>query len=494
MELDPRLNGRPAPTDPAYGRFHLLGVGGVAMTALAGLLAGQGYVVSGSDAGIYPPMSDILRDLKIQVTEGYDQGTLPTETTVVVGNVVTRKFPVLKDLVERGQPYLSLPQTLGELFLGQKKNIVVAGCHGKTTITNLLARLLESAGLRPGYLIGGQSLDLAQSYAAGAGEWFVIEGDEYDSAFFQKVPKFIFYQPNLVILTGVEYDHGDIYPDLASVIEAYGQLMSLLPAEGLLLANGDDPLCRQLAKRARSPAQFYGWGENNDWRLTDYQPGPEFAFKLAGPGANLSCAWSRPGAHNALNAAVALIAALHVGADPAILLATLKTIRGVKRRQELLGQWGGIRLIDDFAHHPTAVAKTIAALKDTAPGRLLVAFEPRSNTTRRAVFQDSYAQALAGAEAVFLAAVNQPDKAPPADRLDPEALVNSLLAQGVKAQYLPDPQELLLAIARETRAGDTVALMSNGDFGGLAGQLARKLAEMAKEPNDFFAPEPNKKH
>jgi UDP-N-acetylmuramate: L-alanyl-gamma-D-glutamyl-meso-diaminopimelate ligase len=516
MTLDPLLNGLPdnfpagfatagrakaERLTPVKSHFHLLGVGGVAMAALAGLLQGRGYKVTGADGDIYPPMSDILADLKIPVTKGFERGTLPSDAVVVVGNVVTRQFPVVLDLLESGQPYLSLPQTLGELFLAKTKNLVVAGCHGKTSVTNLVASLLEKAGLAPGYLIGGQSLDLKRSYQDTQNGWFVIEGDEYDSAFFQKVPKFIYYRPHLVILTGVEFDHADIYPDLEAVVAAYGLLMDLIPAEGLLLANGDDPLCRRLAKQVKGQVKFYGQNLDNDWRLVNYrvetgldnslnqgldalnqdQAGvnPRFAFEIAGPGVNLSLKWSRPGQRNALNAVAALAAAMMVGVQPAVLPTRLAQIQGARRRQEVLGVWGGIRLIDDFAHHPTAVAKTLEAFKEAYPGRLMVVFEPRSATTRRAVFQQQYVEALTQADVVFLGPVNRPDKAPEGDRLDPVALAQAI-AKKRQCQYFPELPALAPAILAEARAGDTIALMSNGDFGGLAKILAQGLAKQSE--------------
>ncbi|MDR1086094.1 MAG: Mur ligase domain-containing protein [Deltaproteobacteria bacterium] len=472
MELAKNLNRLPGKVN-FQTHFHLIGIGGVAMTALAGLLKQEGYKVTGSDENLYPPMKDILARLELTVCQGYGPETLPPDSVAVVGNVVTRKFPVIETLMERGQYYVSLPQLMGELFLAETKNLVISGCHGKTTVTNLAAALMENLGLKPGFLIGGQSLDLPRAYEVPLGEWFIIEGDEYDSAFFQKVPKFIFYKPRTVILTGVEFDHGDIYPDLASVTDAYRGLIELIPPEGLLLANGDDPICRELARLCRGRVEFYGQVSDNDWVVTDYRAGESFSFNLKGPGVNLALSWSRPGLYNALNAAAALAFTIRAGADPGQLPIILSQLRGVKRRQEVLGNFGGVRVIDDFAHHPTAVLNTLIGLKSDLKGRLVAVFEPRSNTTRRAVFQNAYQKALAAGDLVFLAGVNQPDKAPPDDRLDPLALVRAI---GPKARYCPEPGKLLAELMAALKPGDTVVLMSNGDFGDLARKLTAGLS------------------
>ncbi|MDR1609016.1 MAG: ribonuclease III [Deltaproteobacteria bacterium] len=495
-DLEPRLNAWP-PNFSKATHFHLLGVGGVGMTALAGLLKSQGYTVTGSDEAIFPPMSEVLKALDIPVRPGYGPDSLdhlPLNSIVVVGNVVTRKFEVIKALKEQGRFYLSLPQTLGKLFLSATQNIVVAGCHGKTTVTNLVATLLEKANLAPGYLIGGQSLDLEASFKSAQNNWFVIEGDEYDSAFFQKVPKFVFYKPYIVILTSVDFDHADIYPNLEAVIKAYESLIYLIPEQGLLLANGDDPLCRQLAKKVKGKVNFYGQNFDNDWIITNYrvEPRQQTAFDLRGPGLDLSLKWSRPGLHNALNAGAALVASFLAGVNAKSLPKLLAQIQGVKRRQEFLGSWGDIGLIDDFAHHPTAVAQTIKALKDTyikkdSKSRLIAVFEPRSATTRRAIFQNDYVAALAEADVVFLGPVNRPDKAPEGDRLNPLALAEAISAYK-PASYFPALNKLGQAIIKTAQPGDVIAVLSNGDFGGLTQKLARDLAKAAKKASkdDFL--------
>jgi UDP-N-acetylmuramate: L-alanyl-gamma-D-glutamyl-meso-diaminopimelate ligase len=469
-ELDPGLNLAPpefTAWPPTASKVHLLGIGGVAMAALAGLLTEAGYRVSGSDGPIYPPMSEVLAGLGLNVFSGYGPETLPPDSDlVVVGNVVTRTFPVLARLKELGLPYLSLPQALERLFLNRTRNMVVTGCHGKTTITALAAKIFEAAGLKPGFLIGGASLDFPHPWRSPRGDWFIIEGDEYDSAFFDKRPKFIHYRPHTVILTSVEFDHADIYPDLAAVTAAFESLADLIPAEGRLIAYGDSPLVRRVAARSRARTEFYGLGPDNDWRVSNLNlrfPGSE--FELSGPeGFFARLSLTRPGVYNALNA-VAAAAALQGVGDSRTLARALAEFQGVRRRQEVLGDFGGVTLIDDFAHHPTAVAATLTAIKAAYGNRrLLAAFEPRSNTSRRAVFQKDYAAALALADRVFLRCPPEPHKAPADDRLDPGRLAEDL---GGRARLFDDGLSLGAALAGEARAGDVIVVMSNGGFDGL---------------------------
>lgn len=475
FELDAALNRLPRDVKSA----HLIGLGGVAMCALAGLLKDSGLAVTGSDNALYPPASDILKAMGITPALGYGPETLPEGCDlVVVGNVVTRRFPVLEAVKARRLPYLSLPQTLGQLFLNRTKNVVVAGCHGKTTTTALTSFLFHRGGLEPGFLIGGATLDFPHAWRVARGGWFIIEGDEYDSAFFNKVPKFLHYRPHTVILTSVEFDHADIYPDLAAVVRAFEALMGIIPPEGRLIACGDSPLVRQVAAACRAPVEFYGLGEGCGWRAVDIAPrafGSDFT--LLGPGGlNARLSLPRPGVYNVLNAVAASAAFLGAGGDAGALPGALAAFRGAKRRQEVLGTFGGVTLVDDFAHHPTAVAATLAALRAGHPGRLLAAFEPRSNTSRRAVFQKDYARALAGADRVFLRLPPNPEKAPEGNRLDGRRLAADL---GDKCELFADGLALGRALAAEARPGDMAVIMSNGGFDGLAAYLKDHLGEHA---------------
>ena len=510
-ELDPQLNALP-PTmnkNPAGAKVHLVGIGGVAMAALAGLLAEAGCRVTGSDGEVYPPVSDLLRAMNISPAKGYGPETLPPDCDLaIIGNVVTRQFPVLERLRELKKPYLSLPQTLKKLFLNKTRNLVVAGCHGKTTTTALAAHIWNTAGLAPGFLIGGSSLDFPHPWQrAETGRdqseppWFIIEGDEYDSAFFNKAPKFLHYRPHTVILTSIEFDHADIYPDLQAVVAAFTELAKIIPAEGRLIAHGDDPLVRQVAAKAKCGVEFYGLGVDNDWRVTGFEAedGPggneaptrlghsnaaaaeqspsgawRSAFELSGPeGFYARLSWARPGVYNALNAAAAIAAFVGDGGDGRWPAEALRSFKGPKRRQEVLGIFNGVELVDDFAHHPTAVAETLRATRAARPGRrILAAFEPRSNTSRRAVFQKDYAAALAGADLVFLRRTPDPQKAPEGDRLDIDRLAADLAP---RAQVFDDGLTLGRALAAEAREGDLAVVMSNGGFDGLTDFLRNNL-------------------
>lgn len=471
------------PLDPAFNRLpsegyraHLLGVGGVAMTAVAGLLKDSGWQVSGSDKGVYPPMSDLLKELGLEPREGYAEDSLPEQVDLaVIGNVVSRSFPVLKTLAQRQLPFLSLPQTLSQLFLQSGRNLVVAGCHGKSSTTALAAKIFDFAGWEPGFLIGGATLDFPRPWRLGAGDWFIIEGDEYDSAFFNKEPKFLHYRPQTVILTSIEFDHGDIYPDLPAVVRAFEQLAALVPPDGRLIAWGDSPLVRQVAGGCRGSVEFYGQSEDSQWRVLGLrQEGFSSSFELAGPGgfyARLSL--PRPGVYNVLNAAAAAAAFVGSGGDGRCLAPALASFQGVRRRQQRLGTFGGVELIDDFAHHPTAVRETLGAVRQAFPGRrLLVAFEARSNTSRRAVFQDDYAWSLAGADQLFLRRVADPHKAPEGDRLDMDKLAASA---GPPARIFDDGLALGEALAAEAVSGDVILVMSNGSFDGLTELLIQRL-------------------
>ncbi|MDR2725529.1 MAG: Mur ligase domain-containing protein [Candidatus Adiutrix sp.] len=484
FELDPGLNHAEFTAGPPL-KIHLLGIGGVAMAALAGLLTEAGHLVTGSDGPLYPPTSEILDDLGLTVFSGYGPETLPPDSDlVVVGNVVTRAFPVLARLKELGRPYLSLPQALDRFWLDRTRNLVVAGSHGKTTTTALAARIFETAGLDPGFLIGGDGLDFPRPFRLPRGGWFIIEGDEYDSAFFDKRPKFIHYRPHTVILTSVEFDHADIYPDLDAVIAAFESLMGLIPAEGRLIAWGDSPLVRRVAAWTAARAEFYGLDPENDWRVSNLKNIPSGSeFELAGPeGFFARLSLNRPGVYNVLNAAAASAALLGAGGDGRALAPALAGFKGVRRRQEVLGDFGGVTLVDDFAHHPTAVAATLTALKAAHGGRrLLAAFEPRSNTSRRAVFQKDYAAALALADLVFLRRPPDPHKAPADDRLDPDRLADDL---GGRARLFDDGLSLGTDLADEARAGDIIVVMSNGGFDGLTGHLKARLSEgISGEPD-----------
>ncbi|MFH1139109.1 MAG: UDP-N-acetylmuramate:L-alanyl-gamma-D-glutamyl-meso-diaminopimelate ligase [Pseudomonadota bacterium] len=464
IELDPNLNKAPQ----VLGTIHLMGVCGTAMGSLAGMLKELGFQVSGSDQNVYPPMSDFLAAQGIPVAPGFSPRNLDFRPDlVIVGNVVTRQNPEVPRLKELGLPYLSLPQALRHFFLKGKKPVVAAGTHGKTTTSSLTAWLLDSVGLDPGFMIGGLVGNYGRNFRLGRGEWFVVEGDEYDTAFFDKVPKFVHYAPFLGILTSVEFDHADIYSDLDAVKDAFRRFVELIPAEGLLLACGDDPLVRELAGRASCRVVFYGRGRDNQWRAEKLRPdGRRVYFRAVSPQGRTHDLFSPlPGEHNVLNTLAAAAALDFIGASPETLTPGLETFQGVRRRQEVRGVVGGVTVIDDFAHHPTAVRKTIAAIQGAYPGsRLAAIFEPRTNTSRRRFFQKEYAESFAGADVVWIKPPSDLSKVPEDERFSCSKLVDDLGGKGYDARLCLEADLLLNDLLRELRPGDVALIMSNGGF------------------------------
>ena len=464
-------------------RVHLIAIGGVAMSALAGMLQKRGYAVSGSDQNVYPPISTLLERWGIAVRSGYGAENLADRPDlVVVGNTVSRTNPEVIALLESGLPYVSLPQALGELFLEDKQSLVVAGTHGKTTSTALLGWVLEQAGRDPSVMVGGESLDFGGNFKLGAGPAFVIEGDEYDTAFFDKGPKFLHYRPQAVLLTAVEFDHADIYRDLDHVKSAFRRLVALLPNGAPLVVSGDFPHALEVARSGSHEIDVFGFSPSATWRAVDVvDSGQEQRFAIECDGRRETAASIRaPGRINVCNALGVYVLARRIGLSPEEILRGLGTFRGVARRQELVGEFAGVTLVDDFAHHPTAVAGAIGAMRVRYGGRRLWAlFEPRSNTSRRKIFQKEYAGVLSQADEVVVGGVfrKETDKVKAEDLFSPEQLVADLRGRGVSARTIASPEEIAATVVREARAGDVVLLMSNGSFGGLRGQLASRLAQ-----------------
>jgi UDP-N-acetylmuramate: L-alanyl-gamma-D-glutamyl-meso-diaminopimelate ligase len=463
-------------------RLHFLGVCGTAMGTLAAMLKRCGDDVSGSDAHVYPPMSDLLRAEGITLLDGYDEGHITADLDlVVVGNAISRGNPELEAVLDRGLRYASLPETIRDTFLWQAESIVIAGTHGKTTTTALTGWILADGGLDPSILVGGVARNLGEggsSYRLGRGRHFVIEGDEYDSAYFDKTAKFLKYLPDIAVVGNVEFDHADIYADFAAVRLAFERFVRLVPRSGLVLLGADSPASAALASHALSRVETFGLSEGATWRAIDLEPGPRSTrFTLAGPdGVAGAIEVPLAGAHNVRNtlAAIAVARACGLGLD--VVRAGLSRFLGVKRRLEVVGERRGVTIYDDFAHHPTAVAETIAALRAARPGhRLWAVFEPRSASSCRRVFQADFAAAFAGADEVVLAPVFR-STLPEADRLSIPDLVADLTAAGHRARELPSVSAIVETVAREARAGDDVLVMSNGAFGGLHGALLEALA------------------
>jgi UDP-N-acetylmuramate: L-alanyl-gamma-D-glutamyl-meso-diaminopimelate ligase len=459
--------------------IHLIGICGTAMASLAGMLKQRGFRVTGSDAAAYPPMSDFLASLDISVAQPFAEKNLdPAPDLIIIGNAISRGNVELEYVLDRRLPFQSMAQLLHDEFLRGRDVIAVAGTHGKTTTTSMLSWIFQVAERAPSFLIGGIAENFSSSFQVTDGATFIIEGDEYDTAFFDKGPKFLHYFPDSVILTSVEFDHADIYLDLEAVKTAFKRLVNLVPRRGRIVAwdgsaNVDDCLAR-----AFSTVERYGFRETSQWRaldvnyeaartiwsvLKDGKRWGEFDFALAGE-------------YNVLNATAAAAMAAGYGIPVEKIAEALRSFKSVKRRLEVRAEVSGITIIDDFAHHPTAIAETLKALRTRYKDRRLWAvLEPRSNTLRRNIFQRELVDALAIADQVVIAAVFKPEAVPEAERLDPEQVVADLNRNGKHAELLANADEIIAAIVLEARSGDVIAILSNGGFGGIYEKLPRQL-------------------
>jgi len=459
-------------------RVHFIGICGTAMATLAAMLKHRGMRVGGSDAHAYPPMDSFLAGQGITPLLGYDPDHLTDDIDIVViGNAVSRGNPEVEAVLARRIRYVSLPEMVRERFLWDARPIVVAGTHGKTTTTSMIAWVLVEAGVDPSFLVGGIPRNFDASYRLGGGGLFVIEGDEYDSAFFDKTAKFLKYLPFVAIVGNLEFDHADIYPDLAALRLAFRRLLALVPANGRVLLGHDDAGARALGDAAHCAVETFGIDAGADWRAGGVERGPERTrFDVVHrdkPVARVDLPLI--GAFNVRNALATVAAGAAVGVSPDAAAAALGSFAGVRRRLDLRGVGRGVAVYDDFAHHPTAVRETVAALQAaSADGRLWAVFEPRSATSCRRVFQQAYAEALAGADEVLVAPVFR-SALPAAERLSETQLVADLLAAGTPARHLETIEAIGDTIVGEARAGDRIVLMSNGDFGGLRESLCRRL-------------------
>ncbi|MEN8191111.1 MAG: UDP-N-acetylmuramate:L-alanyl-gamma-D-glutamyl-meso-diaminopimelate ligase [Thermodesulfobacteriota bacterium] len=473
--LDPRLNRLPEHVH----HIHIMGVCGTGMAAMAGMLKDSGFRVTGSDKNVYPPMSDFLAKAGIDVMEGYLPENLdPRPELVIVGNVIQAIFPEAEALAELRIPYLSMPQALGHFFLNDKKSLVVAGTHGKTTTSSMLATALHRAGSSPGFLIGGIVEAFGRNYRIGDGAFFVVEGDEYDTAFFNKVSKFLHYQPYYAILTSIEFDHADIFADLDQIKDSFTEFVRLIPSDGGLVACMDDPVVAEIAALCTGPVISYGTGDNCRWQLRDLSvsglTSTFAAYKDGGLYGEFSLAM--PGQHNGLNALAVIALMDHLGIRQDAIRQGLASFEGVKRRQQIRGEVGGITVLDDFAHHPTAVKETIKALHLGWPDRrLVIVFEPRTNSSRRAVFQQQYAGAFGGADLVVVREIVPLATVPAREQFSSQKLVASLADQGIAAEYFPDTDTILNFLAEQARPGDVIAILSNGGFDNIHQRLLARL-------------------
>ena len=476
--LSPALNRRPA--NPRH--IHLMGICGTGMASLAGILKQEGRHVTGSDQNVYPPMSHFLEKLSIPVFEGYGPKNLhPVPDLVIVGNVITRHNPEALELAGMGIPYLSMPQALSSFAMEGKKSIVICGTHGKTTTSALAAWVLERAGLDPSFMVGGIPLNFQGNFKLGNGPFFVIEGDEYDTAFFDKGPKFLHYSPWAVIMTSIEFDHADIYRDLDHVKESFRRLIQLIPPEGLLIANGDDPIILAESERARCPVVTYGLTDKADWRAVDllFNEDKTRLKIIHNQEGTIHLSTSLYGRHNVSNLLSTVVLSHFLRIDPLTLEGTFQEFRGVKRRQEIKGEKKGVLIVDDFAHHPTAVRETLRAVREKYRDRRLIAvFEPRSNSSRRNIFQQEYVRSFDQADLIMIPEPPMMEKIPLEERFSSSKLVEDLTNRGLKALYFPSTDLLLDQILSEGRRGDLILFMSNGSFDHLPERLLNKIEDI----------------
>jgi UDP-N-acetylmuramate: L-alanyl-gamma-D-glutamyl-meso-diaminopimelate ligase len=458
-------------------KFHFLGICGTAMGSVAAALRERGYVVTGSDESVYPPMSTFLERKGISLFSGYRPENIPDDADVIViGNAMKRGNPEVEAVLNRKLYYVSLPEALKEWFLRGRHNLVVSGTHGKTTTTSLLTWILQVAELDPGYMIGGIPANLGQGAHFNESKYFVIEGDEYDSAFFDKRSKFVHYLPELLIVNNIEFDHADIFNNLDEIKLSFRRLFNIVPQNGMILLNGDDANCVDVAQQLQplmAQIEEVGMSPNCARKISDVTYTTDGShFSLGEDEFDLPLV----GEFNVRNAAMAISAARFYGVSLEKIREALKSFKGIARRQELRGEERGIKVIDDFAHHPTAIRETLRGLQHRYPGaRIWAVFEPRSNTTRRAVFQNELAEALKLADGVFISQIARLEQIPEKERLDPQAVMKSIADSGRPAFYEPDAAHIIEKLVPLLKTNDVVAVFSNGGFDGIHGKLLERL-------------------
>jgi len=454
---------------------HFIGICGTAMASVAVALKEKGYQVRGSDQNVYPPMSTYLMRHGIPVVEGYAERNLqPHPDLVVIGNAVSRGNPEVEYVLEKKLFYCSLPELLKEFFLRGKRCIVITGTHGKTTVTSLMAWVFEHAGLNPSFLIGGIPLNFECGARFTESEWVILEGDEYDTAFFDKRSKFLHYCPEIAVINNIEFDHADIFENLEAVKKAFIQLIRIIPRNGALFVNGDDPNIASILHAAHCPVKRFGFGEGNALRAfnTAYAPTvsefeiPSFKFKIG-----------LLGEFNIRNALAVIAVAKYCGLKNHQIQEAFDTFKGVRRRLEVRGIAGGVIVLDDFGHHPTAIHQTLQALRQRYPREKIWAiFEPRSNTTRRNVFQQALVDAFGPANGVIIAAVARAELLSDSERLNPEKLASDLQSRGKEAVYIPKTDEIINFVYRKVQPGEVVIIFSNGGFENIHARLLERLA------------------
>lgn len=460
--------------------IHLMGICGTAMASLAGLLKDRGFKITGSDLNPYPPMSTQLESLGISIMKGYKAANLqPRPDFVIVGNVISANNEEAIELMKSGVTYTSLPKAMGEFIIQDRESVVISGTHGKTTTTSMMSWVAETQGVKPGFLIGGIPKNFSQSFKNPEGNYFVIEGDEYDTAFFDKVPKFVHYKPKHVILTSVEFDHADIYKDLQAVKDSFASLMKLIPENGTLIACAEDDNVLELRSLARCKNSFtYGFGRGDFRAEILSQDEKEVSFIVRYNGEAMGPYHvNMAGDYNILNATAVIAMSKVLGFSSEKIKQSLESFQGVKRRQEILGEPNGILVIEDFAHHPTAVRETVRGIQKKYPGRKVFSvFEPRSATSRRKVFQQDYVEAFKGSHEVLLAKAFDQSKIDEENRFSTHDLVADLHKSGVVAQDFDTADQIVVSLKEKAHRGDVILIMSNGGFDGIYGKLISALS------------------
>ncbi len=461
--------------------IHFIGICGTAMANVAVQLKKMGYHVTGSDENVYPPMSTFLRENGIQPQEGYRESNLdPAPDLVVIGNAISRGNAEAEYTLEKKLFYLSLPDVIREFFIRGKQSIVVSGTHGKTTTTSLLSWILESAGLNPGFLIGGIPKNFGLGMKVSDGPQFVIEGDEYDTAFFDKRSKFLHYLPEIAIINNIEFDHADIFRSIDDIKLTFSRLINLIPRNGLLVINGDDLIVRELAKKSFAPVESFGFRSDVDWQIENLKPSREGIHFGISKNSHTVAEFYLPltGHHSALNAAGVIVVAKRLGLSDEVIQKAFDAFLSVRRRLEVRGVANEVTVYDDFAHHPTAIRETLEGVVARFPEeRVWAVFEPRTNTTRRNIFQKEFPLAFEKAYGVAIGKINRPHLLKNEEKLDREQIVAELKKMGKPAMHSDSVEEIVAWLVPQTRPGDKIVVMSNGSFDGIYEKLIKTLEE-----------------
>ena len=459
--------------------IYIIAICGTGMASLAGLLKKAGYHVTGSDANVYPPMSTLLENAGVKIKSGYKKENITGEIDlVVVGNAVSKDHEEVLAVQAAGIPYISMPQALARFFLEGRKSLVVTGTHGKTTTSSMLSWVFEACGKKPGFMVGGWLKNFDTNHKLPEGDWFVTEGDEYDTAFFDKGPKFLHYQPYAAILTSIEFDHADIYRDLEHIKDAFRDFMKIIDLKGFLLVEFSDKNTKDVINKAQCEVETYGFSEQADWQVADYRFEDGHGLFTLNHKSKAVGQFHLPmiGRHNILNSAAVAAMALKCGLPADAVADGLKSFKGIKRRQEVVGKKNGVTVIDDFAHHPTAIHLTLEGAKEAWPGhRIWAVFEPRSATSRRKVFEESLPESFRLADHTIIAGLFAPDKLQEEERLDPKQVVETIRAKGREAHFFPTVEEIVSFIAEHQQPGDVVMIMSSGGFDGIHQKLLDRL-------------------